>query len=113
MRSTARWATYFGSACWAITCFEMISMTLVFGEICAMTPSMVTKPRASMVTDDSMIMFWSRNSSMISVITMPTLMSFSSAVLYSSKSRDSASSSAPWSTGPVTRTSPMMASFSR
>ena len=96
-----------------MTCFDTISMTLISGATWAMTPSMVTNPRASMVTDEVIIMFWPRSTSMTSVSTVPTLISFISAVLYSASSRESASSSAPWSTGPSTCTRPITASFSR
>ena len=78
-----------------MTCFDTISMTLISGATWAMTPSMVTNPRASMVTDEVIIMFWPRSTSMTSVSTVPTLISFISAVLYSASNRESASSSAP------------------
>ena len=94
-RSISCVAKNFGSACWAMTCFDTISMTLISGATWAMTPSMVTNPRASMVTDEVIIMFWPRSTSMTSVSTVPTLISFISAVLYSASNLESASSSAP------------------
>ena len=56
---------------------------------------MVTNPRASIVTDEVITMFWPRSTSMTSVSTVPTLISFISAVLYSASNLESASSSAP------------------
>ena len=94
-RSSTRVPSSFGSPCWAMTCLDTISITEVDGEICAITPSRVTKPRASMVTDEVITIFWSRSTSMTSVSTVPTLISFSSAVLYLARRRDSDASRAP------------------
>lgn len=87
-RSISCVARNFGSACWAMTCFDTISMTLISGATWAMSPLDGHKPASEHGHRRGHIMFWPRSTSMTSVSTVPTLISFISAVLYSRAPRE-------------------------
>ena len=71
----------------------MMSTMLVFGEISTSTPSMVTAPRASIVSDEGSVRFCERRISMTSSIAVPTLISARLTDAYCAKSALSWSSS--------------------
>ena len=109
--SRARRRTEWGSPIWAATCSLTISSTFTSGARSLSTPSRVSRPRASMVTEGVITRPCERSTSMTSRKAWPTLRSLRSLVPYWLSRPAIWLMSRPWSTSPSDLDRPSSASL--